>query len=61
MTYREQKNYDDMSSALREAGVDFEDTIPFFGGALYLCAEYFWRAGPGPGGDGDGVAFFLAE
>ena len=26
MTYREQKNYDDMSSALREAGVSFEDT-----------------------------------
>ena len=26
MTYREQKNYDDMSNALREAGVDFEDT-----------------------------------
>jgi len=26
MTYREQKNYDDMSSALREAGVAFEDT-----------------------------------
>ena len=26
MTYREQKNYDDMSNALREAGVAFEDT-----------------------------------
>ena len=26
MTYREQINYDDMSSALREAGVSFEDT-----------------------------------
>ena len=26
MTYKEQKNYDDMSSALREAGVSFEDT-----------------------------------
>jgi len=26
MTYREQKNYDDMSNALREAGVSFEDT-----------------------------------
>ena len=26
MTYREQKNYDDMSSALTEAGVSFEDT-----------------------------------
>jgi len=26
MTNREQKNYDDMSSALREAGVSFEDT-----------------------------------
>ena len=26
MTYREQKNYDDMSSVLREAGVEFEDT-----------------------------------
>ena len=26
MTSREQKNYDDMSNALREAGVDFEDT-----------------------------------
>lgn len=26
MTYREQINYDNMSSALREAGVSFEDT-----------------------------------
>ena len=26
MTNREQKNYDDMSNALREAGVAFEDT-----------------------------------
>jgi hypothetical protein len=26
MTYKEQKNYDDMSSALREAGISFEDT-----------------------------------
>lgn len=26
MTYREQKNYDAMSSALTEAGVSFEDT-----------------------------------
>ena len=26
MTYREQKNYDDMSNALREAGISFEDT-----------------------------------
>ena len=26
MTNKEQKNYDDMSSALREAGVAFEDT-----------------------------------
>ena len=26
MTYREQINYDDMSSALREAGISFEDT-----------------------------------
>ena len=26
MTSREQKNYNDMSNALREAGVDFEDT-----------------------------------
>jgi hypothetical protein len=26
MNNREQKNYDDMSSALREAGVSFEDT-----------------------------------
>jgi len=26
MTNREQKNYDDMSNALREAGVSFEDT-----------------------------------
>ena len=26
MTNREQKNYNDMSSALREAGVSFEDT-----------------------------------
>lgn len=26
MTHKEQKNYDDMSSALRDAGVAFEDT-----------------------------------
>ena len=26
MTYKEQKNYDDMSNALREAGISFEDT-----------------------------------
>ena len=26
MTYREQINYDDMSNALREAGISFEDT-----------------------------------
>ena len=26
MTNREQKNYDDMSNALREAGIAFEDT-----------------------------------
>jgi len=26
MTNTEQRNYDDMSNALREAGVDFEDT-----------------------------------
>jgi hypothetical protein len=26
MTNREQKNYDDMSNALREAGISFEDT-----------------------------------
>ena len=46
MTNKEQKNYDDMSNALREAGVAFEDTT--YGNdvtssisvLLHTCREY---------------------
>ena len=43
------------------ASVDFVDAVALFGGALYFVAEYFWRAGAGPGRYRDCVALFLAK
>jgi len=45
MTNREQKNYDDMSSALREAGVAFEDTT--YGNDLTASISVLLSTGSG--------------
>ena len=45
MTNREQKNYDDMSSALREAGVVFEDTT--YGNDLTASISVLLSTGSG--------------
>jgi hypothetical protein len=45
MTYKEQKNYDDMSSALREAGVSFEDTT--YGNDLTASISVLLETGSG--------------
>jgi hypothetical protein len=45
MTYKEQKNYDDMSNALREAGVAFEDTT--YGNDLTASISVLLSTGSG--------------
>jgi len=45
MTNREQKNYDDMSNALREAGVAFEDTT--YGNDLTASISVLLNTGSG--------------
>ena len=45
MTNREQKNYDDMSNALREAGVAFEDTT--YGNDLTASISVLLSTGSG--------------
>ena len=46
MTYREQINYDNMSSALREAGVAFEDTT--YGNDVTASISVLLDTGFGP-------------